>query len=472
MKIVMFSINPIFPELVTGGASKHLFHIARFLGEQGHDVEVLCAGTEGNRDKFQWAENVFVCPILPFHLPFPQPYAISGGELALIVDRLAGHLQHADRFYVHDGEFLLPDLYWDIPTIISFRDNIYPESILGTFIGKADEVICVSQYSTAVIAASAGRFYPGLSDRIHQVNNGIDLSVFKPVESAQLAQLLGVNPAEEVVLFHPHRPEPGKGLPETIRVTARLVHQDHLENLKVLVPEWIGSMVSGGESHFYNEMLHLMVDLEVREKFFFIPWIPQEKMPEFYCLANATLCLGHIVEAFGNVAYESLACGTPSVVANVGVHRMLLPNKMLDKVPYGETALAAERVKAILLEHRRVPESTRNYLGTHLNFEEQVRSYAQVIASARKRTSLRFSYTAPSQNQKYVLAPWCYIEGERLYHDYQGRFTPAGLLGSLAANGRLFTKDDANQLGVSDAEWETWVNTTRIVPEFTLPMEV
>ncbi len=35
MKIVLFSINPLYPDKVTGGASKHLYHIARHLGELG-----------------------------------------------------------------------------------------------------------------------------------------------------------------------------------------------------------------------------------------------------------------------------------------------------------------------------------------------------------------------------------------------------------------------------------------------------
>ena len=218
MKVVIFSINPIFPKLVTGGASKHLYHIASYLGQEGHRVEIVCAQAEGLQKAFNWAENVTVHPILPFHLPFPQPYAISGGELALIVDRLAEHLQSADRFYIHDGEFLLPDLYANIPTVISFRDNIYPESVLGSFIGRADDILCVSEFSAAVIAATAGRYYPGLTDRIHQVNNGIDYSVYKPVDTTALAQRLGVDPVNETILLHPHRPEPGKGLPETIRL--------------------------------------------------------------------------------------------------------------------------------------------------------------------------------------------------------------------------------------------------------------
>ena len=88
MKIIVFSINPIFPDVVTGGASKHLYHIARSLGEEGHVVKVLCAQSRTDSTRFEWAENVQVLPILPFHLPFPQPYAISGADLGLIVERV------------------------------------------------------------------------------------------------------------------------------------------------------------------------------------------------------------------------------------------------------------------------------------------------------------------------------------------------------------------------------------------------
>lgn len=471
MKIVMFSINPIFPKLVTGGASKHLYHIAQYLGDQGHEIEILCARAEGGQDKFVWTENVTVFPILPFHLPFPQPYAVSGGELALIVDRLAEHLRTADRFYIHDGEFLLPDLYAKLPTIISFRDNIYPESVLGSFISRADDILCVSEFSASVIAATAGRFYPGLTDRIHQVNNGIDLSVFKPVDPLFLAQRLGVDAAAETVLLHPHRPEPGKGLPETIRVADCLVHQYGVENLKILVPEWIGSMVSSGEASFHTDMLALMDELGVSEHFQFIPWVSQMEMPALYSLGEATLCLGSIVEAFGNVAYESLACATPSIVAKVGVHRTLLPETMIDKVAFGDTEAAAEKAFAIIQEKRQVPDSTIKYLKTHLDFEKQVRNYAEVITSATKRLSLEFSHPQPFQDRKYVLAPWCYFEEDRLYHDFHNRFSPAGQLVDLTMDGKPFTLSNARQLGVNDEQWEGWIEDTVIVLEYDRPKE-
>ena len=470
MKVVIFSINPIFPKLVTGGASKHLYHIASYLGQEGHTVEIVCAQAEGLQKAFDWAENVTVRPILPFHLPFPQPYAISGGELALIVDRLAEHLQSADRFYIHDGEFLLPDLYANIPTVISFRDNIYPESILGSFIGRADDILCVSEFSAAVIAATAGRYYHGLSDRIHQVNNGIDYSVYKPVDTTALAQRLGVDPVNETILLHPHRPEPGKGLPETIRVADHLVHQYGIINLKILVPEWIGSMVSSGEMEYYAEMLALMDELGVRDHFQYFPWISQAEMPALYSLGRATLCLGSIVEAFGNVAYESLACGTPSIVSKVGVHRTLLPDGMIDKVAFGDTKTAAEKAFAIVQENRRVSENTIQYIYTHLDFEKQVGTYADVIINAAKQPTLKFASPQLQQDRKFVLAPWCYIEGDQVFNDFSSKYSLAEQLKVLGA--KSFSRTDAKQVGTTDVQWENWIGETIIVPEFEKPKEM
>jgi len=464
MKIVMFSINPIFPDLVTGGASKHLYHIARYLGKLGHDVEVLCAQADKSARSFLWSENVRVSPVLPFKLPFPQPYDISGADLALIVERISKKLQDADRFYIHDGEFLIPDVYDDIPTVVSFRDNIYPESVLGTFIGKADEIICVSPYSAEVIRYTAGRFYPDLVNRIHQVNNGIDFTQFMKMDPEPLARELGVNPDKEYILLHPHRPEPGKGLPETIMLVDKLIHQHGLTKINVLIPEWIGSMVSAGESEFYDAMMDLMCDLDVRDHFIFIPWMPIKRMPELYSLSHVTLCLGNIVEAFGNVAYESLACGTPSVVARVGVHRTLMPDDLIDKVHFGDIDDAAEKVIAILNNSRTVDEACIRALKATMDIDHQVESYAEIITSCQKREVLRFSRHEYDEGQRYCLAPWCYLDGERLYHDYHGTFAYADELSKLLKDKAIINRKDAAHAGVAADSWQSWVDQTWIVP--------
>jgi glycosyltransferase involved in cell wall biosynthesis len=464
MKIVMFSINPLFPEKVTGGASKHLYHIAQNLGTLGHEVEVVCARPVEPQESFTWSERVHVHPVLPFNLPFPQPYAISGAELALLLDRLTDFLVDADRFYIHDGEFLIPDVYQHIPTIVSLRDNIYPESVLGSFITRYDELICVSPYSAAVVRATVGRFYPELDLRLHQVNNGIDFDRFHPVDASQLANELGVDPDEQVILLHPHRPEPGKGLPETIRVAEVLVHQLGIHNLRVLIPEWIGSMVSQGELSFYNEMMQLMVELDVRENFVFVPWIPAARMPELYNLGQATLCLGNIVEAFGNVAYESLACGTPSVVSKTGVHRTLLPDDLIAKVDYGDIQAAAEKIVEIVRSDGQVNPSMTTFIQANLDFNYQVEQYAQIITTAEKREPMPFAKYRPEANSPFQIAPWCYLEQDRIYHDFRGQFEPAEELAELLKEMVWISEAFAGERGFSAEQWQDWIDKTYLIP--------
>jgi glycosyltransferase involved in cell wall biosynthesis len=466
MKIMMFSINPLYPEKVTGGASKHLFHIALHLGRLGHQVEIYCAKSDSSSEVFNWGEgsNVTIYPALPFSLPFPQPYAISGADLGWMTETLSIALAEADRFYIHDGEWLLPDLYNHLPTVVSFRDNIYPESVLGTFIGKPDDVICVSPYSKSVIEATVGRFFPQLRERMWLVYNGIDFNEFSPRDPSVLAQELGVQPDEELILLHPHRPERGKGLPETIRVTAELVHRHHISNLKVLIPEWIDEMVSPAESAFYQEMMQLMDELAVRDRFRFFPWLSNARMPELYSLGDVTLSLGNIVEAFGNVAYESLACHTPSLVSRVGVHRTLLPEDLIYKVPFGDVSAAAEQVLAIHKGQTLPWDEVDAFLRKTMDFDRQVNAYAEIIVNSEKRARLEFSRAKMTEDQAFCLAPWCYLQGERLYHDFRGTFEPASDLHGLLGRGTQITQKDALDRGISPDRWQVWLENTWLVP--------
>lgn len=464
MKIVMFSINPLYPDRVTGGASKNLYSIARYLGSLGHEVSILCAQTENTLPQFSLSEGVTVRANLPFSLPFPQPYAVSGADLALITARISEALQDADRFYIHDGEWLIPGVYDEIPTIASFRDNIYPESVLGTFIGKADDVICVSAYSKSVIEHSAGQFYPDLKDRIHWVNNGIDVNQFHPRSHGKLIKELGLDPDHEFILLHPHRPEPGKGLPETIRVVDQLIHRHGINNLRVLIPEWIDEMVSVGEEEFYDQMKQMMRDLDVLDHFQFIRWMGIDEMKELYSLADVTLCLGNIVEAFGNVAYESLACGTPSIVARVGVHRTLMPDDLIDKVHFGDIDDAANRIVEYVRGETPPWEDIRSFIQAELNYGKQIENYGRVIGQCQKRDSLKFSRLEVSSEKTYRLAPWCYIQGDRIYHDFRGCFEPAHTLVSFVKGKGQFSSHDASRVGIPHVLWDEWITRTYLVP--------
>src|SRR5690606_4944228 len=113
-------------------------------------------------------------------------------------------------------------------------------------------------------------------------------------------------------------------------------------------------------------------------------------LPQYYSLGDVTLSLGSFVESFGNAVYESLGCGTPSVVARIATHRELLPDNLVDKVDFDDAASAAEIVHEILSTERPTSPETLDYLKVHYNFKDQLAAYAETIENAKVSKPMQF----------------------------------------------------------------------------------
>lgn len=437
MKIVAFSINPVFADRVIGGSTKHLQNALIHLGELGHEVILLCTGRPDNQVPFRWHENVEIRPKLPFSQPFPQPYDIAGYQLAYIAQTLGDELRDADRFYMHDGEWLLPFVYdGEIPVIIGLRDNVYPETTVGTFLFEGDVMLAIADYSRQVYLATAGRFMPELEERLVTVSNALDFDRFRPgAVSAELLDMLKINPHQHTIVLHPHRPEPSKGLQQTVAVADRLVHQFGIDNLLVLVPRWFDADLSSDVRDFYASIERDIATRGLRTHFHFHDWIPQRLMPDYYRVGDVTLVLGHFVEAFGNVPYESLACGTPTVVARVGPHRSLLPEALVDKVHFDDNDEAARIAADWLTSKRPVKPETVTYLKQHYNIDQQLQGYADAILTAQRLPKMSKRVPQLTPETLMQLAPWCYVDGQRLFHDYKATFETLPELAELVQHG-------------------------------------
>jgi len=461
----MFSINPIYPKLVTGGASKHLHNIAGQLGRLGHSVTVLCTRAKGSSEPFLWQEGVWVEPSLTFKQPFPDPYAISAGDLAFICDSISKHLNDSDRFYMHDGELLLPFLHSDIPTIISYRDNVYPESILGSFISGGDQIIAVPNYSADVIRFSVGRIFPQINNRIQVIPNGIDFDLFHPTDTNSLLKVIPVDPSQDAIILHPHRPEEGKGLMQTLKVSEILVKKYGVENLKVLVPEWIPEMASNTEKIFYEQFQDYLSQMKMSDHFIFHSWLPQSMMPAYYSLGRVTLCLGTLVEAFGNVAYESLACGTPSIVAKVGVHRSMLPDNLIYKVDYDDADTSALITLNILKSNEKYTDERIELIKPFFDLDVQMTQYNNLIIHCKKMQPSDFDPILVERNTEFVLAPWCYLGKNGIYHDFRSQYCQDPLLIKLVKENKIAIKlEDVNSLGGNWEHLYSWYRDTYLVP--------
>lgn len=465
MRIVMISINPVFPDRVIGGSTKHLRNVAIRLGEMGHDVTILCTEREDTAP-FAWRDNVRVRPIIQLKQPFPQPYEIAGHRMAYNIRQIAAELATADRYYLHDGEFLFPPLMRPLPTVVSLRDNVYPETMLGSFLFNADALITIADYSRRVVLDGPGQIIPELAARTVAVPNGIDFNHYRPLTPGAVYDYLDFDPAAHTVLLHPHRPEPSKGLDRTIAVADRLVHRYGIGDLKVLVPRWFDADRTAEDRRVTDGVLSEIAARGLNDHFAFHGWVPQSLMPELYNIGDVTLALGYFVEAFGNTPYESLACGTPAVVARVATHRTLLPDDLLDKVHYGDDDDAARLVAQIVRERPQANPATLAYLRRHYDVEQQLQGYADVILNASKLPPVTYRLAAVGPETCYRLAAWCYEWGNALfYHDYRAEHVALPQLSALLAERPAgFSAADAAQHGVDAATLHGWYKDGYVVP--------
>lgn len=466
MKIVAFSINPLFPDFVMGGAPKHLQSIVLHLGELGHEVTVLSTRREDSKTPFRWHENVQVLPILRFHQPFPQPYAAPGYDLAAALQDVGEHLAGADRFYMHDGEFLFPYAYQDIPTVISLRDNVYPETLQGGFLFQGDHLILISEYSRQFFLQTAGRFFPDYAERCTVIHNGVDWDHFRFTPPQAILDVIPVQPGAYPILLHPHRPEATKGIWQTIRVVDTLVHEHGLRDLKALVPQWLDVSFSADLRGFYDEIEREIARRGLADNFVFHGWIPQSLMPQYYSLGDVTLALGSFVESFGNAVYESLGCGTPSIAARISSHRELLPGHLLDKVDFDDTDTAARIAAEIIRQKRRTSTETMAYLHEHYAVHKQRTAYADVILNAQQRGGLRYQLRPLDEATRFILPIWCYPSQTRgIYHDFRMDYRPPDSFDALIARyPKGFTFGEAAAQGIGRDEVMAWYRDGYLVP--------
>ncbi len=466
MKIVMFSINPLFPDRITGGAPKHLQSVAQYMGKIGHQVLVLCTRAYHNQESFSWPHNVCVLPILKFHQPFPQPYAVPAYDLASVIHDMSEHLVDADRFYIHDGEFLFPFVYQDVPTVVSLRDNIYPETLLGGFLFRGHKLVLISDYARQYVEQTVGRFFPELGGRIEVIANGLDWDKFKPTPPDRiLAYLpkLGDGP----VVLHPHRPEATKGIIQTIKTADLLVHKYGHTHLKVLAPKWLEEQLTPDLAAFYVQVEHEIASRNLAENFVFHSWIPQELMPEYYSLGTVTFSLGNFAESFGNAVYESLGCGTLSIASRIATHRELLPDHLLDKVDYDDIEMAAKIADGIIRNGKTTSHETHVYLHRHYGLKRQLQAYAQVIENAEIVEPMRYQRPIFDNKTRYKLAPWCYRAKQGVYHDFLATYRDlSGVMELLDRFGDGFTMQQANNGGINPKEMKEVLEAGYLIPLF------
>ena len=416
MRVVMFSMTPLFADRSMGGAQKQLRKVALHLAQEGHTVEVLCTRRSPDAlEPFHWHPNALVKPVLRFKQPFPEPYDTPIYNIANAVADVIEACQRADVFYSHDGGLIFPFVYTHTRSVVGLRSVLFSETLQSGLLFNADALVVPSAYAANVWLATAGQFYPELRERIHVIPNGLDFAVYHPDgRSDDLRERLGLPNGR--YLLYPHRPEDGKGIRQSIAVLDRIVNHCGQRDVYLLVPQWIDAALAPHVRAYYEGLKAEISALGLQAHVVFHPWISDDDVPAYFRLGSVTLALGNYVETFGNTPYESLACGTPVVAANVAAYRGALPSAYT--CDYGDVETAAERVLSFLLHGDSRAEAAQRWLHARYQQAEMVQQYERLLLTPVRLPPMTHTYQTP---HAYQLAPWCYVTPRgAIYHDFLG----------------------------------------------------
>jgi glycosyltransferase involved in cell wall biosynthesis len=159
---------------------------------------------------------------------------------------------------------------------------------------KADVVHCVSTH-IAVAATRLG------AKKVVVVPNGVDTSVFCPLDKSQLRQKLGYNTREKIVVS-----------------TSRLTPKNGLDYLiKAIVPLGDVKLVIVGDGEQRQNLESLVRDLKLQNRVSLLGARPHQELPQYLAIADA-FCRPSVNEGFGISFIESMACRIPTIGTAVG----------------------------------------------------------------------------------------------------------------------------------------------------------
>jgi len=473
-RVLVFSLGPVFPEHVHGGSQKVLRDVALYLGRRGHAVNIYCVERRDNAEPFALGPNVTVWPHLRFKETFPSSYKAAPHDLSDIAVLLHSEIQKHDVFYIHDSGMNFSFLCEQrLPTVLSLRDFIYPETLVGAFNFSRDRIIVNSDMTKDCVRCTVGRFLPGVTERIRVIPNGIDTSRFSRTRIETICDLigLGVEPRDHILLC-PHRPESRKGVFEALDLVARLRNRHGMLGVKLLIPDYVDRPLNRDLEGHCTRIETSARELGVSENVVLHRWVPHQLMPEYYSLGSVTLCLGNFIEAFGpNVCLESLACGTPVVLSRVGAQRTTLPEGITPKVDYGDLDTVERVVMDLLLRRELVfdEHAAREFVEKHFAYEKMLSAYEEALCSVQVLPGLeRFPERAASTHPRYSLAPWCCMTGRGVYHDYHYGYEQIdAAVRTLLAVRQSFSLQDAGGFGVEQEDIRALLKRGILVEELS-----
>ncbi len=329
LNIAMLSIHssPVGPVGTenTGGMSVYVRETARWLGQNGHHVDIYTCAGHGTEIVTLYPNVRLICAgrglfsgIPKDQLPDHLPALFDAVETFRRDHGLTYDIIHS-HYWISGVVGAMAQAQWNCPHLLMFHtlgaaknrtQTSENESVLRLgheqwLVVAADHIVVPTQQEREHIIS----LYHAHPSKISVIPCGVDPKLFHPVDRQGARRSLGVAPDTDLVLYV-GRFAPLKGVDTIIEAAAQL-HARH--------PRLQWFIVGGDDPQSANT--RTLTDLVRRHQLenvvHFKGRIEQDQLPVFYNAADMVTLPSHY-ESFGLVVLEALACGTPVVATAVG----------------------------------------------------------------------------------------------------------------------------------------------------------
>ena len=202
-------------------------------------------------------------------------------------------------------------------------------------------------------------------ERVRVLRNGVDLTVFRPLNPQQAKQALGLS---------------GPVLASVGALIARKGHELVIRALET-VPNV--TLLIAGEGAEKAALARLAAATGVASRVRFLGSVPHQRLREIYSAADA-LVLASSREGWPNVLLESMACGTPAIASNVWGAPEIIKAPEAGVLLQNRTARGIASAAKALLAALPSREATRAYaerFSWRDTTEGQVDLFSQILRS-------------------------------------------------------------------------------------------